>query len=182
MPEVVSNTSPLLYLHRIGVLDWLTELFGEIRVPGAVVHELNEGRLRGYSVPDLEECSWVRIVDPQSVPPEWFALDLGPGELAAVSLALENRWCLLFFLLEEAHIAQGEPGFDLFRHLFGKLLVFADFLRLSLSLVVNKDPPNSRVRRFLSDFYSHGKSLAFSLLIIPRAAGQGPRFWVVSLS
>jgi len=100
MREVVSNTSPLLYLHRIGVLDWLPEFFGEIRVPGAVVHELNESRLRGYSVPDLEECSWGRIVDPQSVPPEWFALDLGPGELAAVSLALENP--TLAVLLDDA--------------------------------------------------------------------------------
>lgn len=46
MPEAISNTSPLLYLHQIGVLHLLPELFDKIWVPGAVVHELNEGRRR----------------------------------------------------------------------------------------------------------------------------------------
>jgi hypothetical protein len=32
MPEAISNTSPLLYLYRIEVLDWLPELFTEICV------------------------------------------------------------------------------------------------------------------------------------------------------
>jgi predicted nucleic acid-binding protein len=100
MPEAISNTSPLLYLHRIGVLDWLPRLFSEIWVPSAVVQELDEGRLRGYDVPDPLECAWVRIVEPRSIPSEWFALDLGPGELAAVSLALDNP--ALVVLLDDA--------------------------------------------------------------------------------
>jgi predicted nucleic acid-binding protein len=54
------------------------------------VGELDEGRLRGYNVPDMKERSWVRIIEPQSIPHEWFALDLGAGELATVSLALED--------------------------------------------------------------------------------------------
>jgi hypothetical protein len=29
-------------------------------------------------------------MEPQSLPSEWLALDLGPGELAAMALALEN--------------------------------------------------------------------------------------------
>jgi hypothetical protein len=33
MPKAISNTSPLLYLHRIDVLDWLPMLFSEIWVP-----------------------------------------------------------------------------------------------------------------------------------------------------
>ncbi len=90
MTDAVSNTSPLLYLHRAGVLEWLERLFGEIWVPGAVVRELDEGRLRGHDVPDPESCAWVRIADPRGIPSEWFALDLGPGELAALSLAMEN--------------------------------------------------------------------------------------------
>ena len=31
MPEAVTNTSPLVYLHRIRVLDWLPKLFVEAR-------------------------------------------------------------------------------------------------------------------------------------------------------
>jgi len=100
MSEAISNTSPLLYLHRAGVLEWIPRLFGGIWVPSAVVRELNEGRSRGYDVPELNQCAWVRIVDPPSIPSEWFALDLGPGELAAVSLALENP--TLIVLLDDA--------------------------------------------------------------------------------
>jgi predicted nucleic acid-binding protein len=43
MSDVISNTSPMLYLHRIGVLDWLPKMFGEIWIPYAVVHEFKEG-------------------------------------------------------------------------------------------------------------------------------------------
>jgi hypothetical protein len=90
VPRAISNTSPLLYLYRTGILGWLEKLFTSIWIPGAVVHELNQGRLKGYDVPNPNQCGWIRIAEPLAVPAEWFALDLGPGELAAVSLALEN--------------------------------------------------------------------------------------------
>lgn len=90
MPEAVSNTSPLLYLHRIGVLEWLPKLFSEICIPNAVVLELQEGQRRGYDVPNPSDYAWLQIVEPQSVPSEWLSLDLGAGELAAMALALEN--------------------------------------------------------------------------------------------
>jgi hypothetical protein len=50
--EAISNTSPLLYLYRGGVLDWLPLLFSEIWIPNAVVLELKEGQHRGYDVPN----------------------------------------------------------------------------------------------------------------------------------
>lgn len=90
MPEVISNTSPLLYLYRIGALAWLPKLFNEVWIPKAVVIELAEGRRRGYDVPSPRDYSWIQIVDPKSPPSEWLALELGPGEVAAISLALEN--------------------------------------------------------------------------------------------
>jgi len=43
-----------------------------------VLAELEEGRLRGYDVPDGASLNWL-------------ALDLGAGELAAMALALERR-------------------------------------------------------------------------------------------
>jgi predicted nucleic acid-binding protein len=45
MPErlVVANTSPLLYLHRIGHLDVLRRLYEAIVVPPAVRAELQAG-------------------------------------------------------------------------------------------------------------------------------------------
>lgn len=90
MPEAISNTSPLLYLHQIGVLDWLPSLFGEVWVPATVVLELEEGGRKGCNVPDLKSYEWIDFVEPQAMPSEWLALDLGPGELAAMALALEN--------------------------------------------------------------------------------------------
>lgn len=90
MSDVISNTSPLLYLYRIEADNWLPELFDEIWTPDAVRNELLEGKSRGYDVPDPADYSWLTIVNPQSTPFEWLASDLGAGELAAMALALEN--------------------------------------------------------------------------------------------
>ena len=90
MPEAVCNTSPLLYLYRIEAINWLARLFSEIWIPNAVVRELQEGRQRGYDVPDPGDYDWLIIVEPRSVPSEWLTLDLGRGELATMALALEN--------------------------------------------------------------------------------------------
>lgn len=91
MPEVISNTSPLLYLHHIDRLDWLPRLFEDVWIPQAVVAELDTGQRRGHDVPTPTLHSWLHVVDPVVMPSEWLSLDLGPGELAAMALALENR-------------------------------------------------------------------------------------------
>ncbi len=85
MLKAISNTSPLLYLHRGGILEWLPQLFNEIWIPNAVVLELEEGQQGGYDVPNPKEYDWLEIIDPRIVPSEWLALDLGAGELAAMS-------------------------------------------------------------------------------------------------
>jgi predicted nucleic acid-binding protein len=90
MPKVISNTSPLLYLYRIGAIDWLPNLFDEVWTPDAVKNELLAGRSKGYAVPDPANFKWLRIVNPKSMPSEWLALDLGTGEIAAMALAFEN--------------------------------------------------------------------------------------------
>jgi predicted nucleic acid-binding protein len=90
MPEVISNTSPLLYLYRIGVLEWLPTLCGDIWIPQAVVRELQEGQRKGYDVPMPKAYKWIQIVEPRAVPSEWLALDIGAGELAVLALALEH--------------------------------------------------------------------------------------------
>lgn len=90
MPEAISNTSPLFYLYRTGIVEWLPELFSEVWIPMAVSAELQEGRQKGFDVPDPINYSWLRLVNPQATPSEWLSLDLGPGELAAMALALEN--------------------------------------------------------------------------------------------
>ncbi|MCL5959886.1 MAG: DUF3368 domain-containing protein [Chloroflexi bacterium] len=95
MTEAISNTSPLLYLHRIGAIDWLPRLFSEVWMPTAVLSELREGQQRGYDVPSPSNYPWLQVVDPRATPSEWLSLDLGVGELAAMALALENPTCVV---------------------------------------------------------------------------------------
>jgi len=90
MLKAISNTSPLLYLYRIGGIDWLPRLFEEVWIPDAVKNELQVGRSKGYDVPNPEDYPWLKVVNPKSIPSEWLALDLGPGELTAIALGLEN--------------------------------------------------------------------------------------------
>jgi predicted nucleic acid-binding protein len=90
MLKAISNTSPLLYLYRIGGIEWLPKIFDEVWTPEAVRNELQAGRTKGYDVPNPDDYSWLSIVNPKSTPSEWLALDLGAGEIAAMALALEN--------------------------------------------------------------------------------------------
>jgi predicted nucleic acid-binding protein len=90
MPEAITNTSPMLYLYRIGMLDWLPQLCNDIWIPRAVVDELQDGRRKGYDVPIPSVYTWLQVVEPRVVPSEWFALDLGAGELAVLAIALEH--------------------------------------------------------------------------------------------
>jgi len=90
MLKAISNTSPLLYLYRIGAINWLPELFDEVWIPEAVKNELLAGRSKGYDVPKPDDYPWLSVVNPKSMPSEWLALDLGVGEIAAMALALEN--------------------------------------------------------------------------------------------
>ena len=55
----VSNTSPLLYLHQVGSLDVLRELYGRIRIPSAVRVELQAGAGQGVAVPDVLALGWI---------------------------------------------------------------------------------------------------------------------------
>ena len=89
-PDVICNTSPLLYLHRTEVLDWLPQLFGEIWITRGVKQELETGRIKGFNVPHIDAYEWIKVVDPNVMPPEWLSIDLGIGELSTMALALEN--------------------------------------------------------------------------------------------
>ena len=65
MPDAISNTSLLLYLYRIGAINWLPGLFGEVWTPDAVKSELLAGRDRGYNVPDPADYAWLKTVNCQ---------------------------------------------------------------------------------------------------------------------
>lgn len=62
MPELtIVNTSPLFYLHRLGLLEVLNKLYGNIVVPEAVKTELEAGQIQGEDVPQLENYTWINV-------------------------------------------------------------------------------------------------------------------------
>ena len=95
MPEVICNTSPLQYLHQLGLIHVLPALVNTIVVPPAVIEELAVGRLRGVDVPDAASFVWVSVRIPKGVTALRLVSDLGPGEAEALMLALESADPLL---------------------------------------------------------------------------------------
>ncbi len=87
MPEVVSNTSPLQYLHQLGLLDLLPRLVGRVTVPRAVADELEAGRALGHDLPEVNSLAWVVVREPATQHVTW--PELGRGETDALNLALE---------------------------------------------------------------------------------------------
>ena len=81
-------------------LDLLPGLYGQVRIPPAVLTELRAGAAQGFEVPDPEALSWLRIEplrNPALVPS---VLDLGAGEAEAIGLALHHPGSLL--ILDDA--------------------------------------------------------------------------------
>ena len=91
MPEVViSNTSPIFYLHRLRRLDLLQKLYQEVIVPKAVVAELEAGRKQGEDVPAIDSYEWIKIRAIRSPQIMGLSTDFGPGETEVLALALEE--------------------------------------------------------------------------------------------
>jgi predicted nucleic acid-binding protein len=97
MPDrlVVSNTSPLLYLHQVNQLDLLRKLYGRIQIPPAVEEELRTGAERGIAVPDVQVLEWVDVQPLSDTTLLPVVTDLGPGEAEAIALALSSPGSLL---------------------------------------------------------------------------------------
>lgn len=92
MPAVVSDTSPLVYLTRLGHLGWLRELYGAIVLPEAVWKEITvggKGLPEGNAVEAAFASGWMSVRQ-ASLPPELTAdEELDPGESEAIALARE---------------------------------------------------------------------------------------------
>lgn len=100
MPDVISDTSPIQYLHQVQQLDLLFRLYEEITIPEAVAAELAEGREHGVNLPSIGEMSRFKI---QSAPADHAAkipTSLGRGEFEVLALASVNANSLL--LLDDA--------------------------------------------------------------------------------
>lgn len=91
MADVVCNTSPMQYLHQVGLLMIIPSLVGQVLIPSAVDAELAVGRSLGLDLPDPVQMDWVTIRSPSRSPLHLilFSPGLGAGEAEVLTLALE---------------------------------------------------------------------------------------------
>lgn len=91
MPElIISNTSPLFYLYRLGHLELLQKLYGHIVIPEAVVDELEAGREQGEEVPNITKYDWIEVRSCHVPRLVQLITDFGAGEAQVLALALEE--------------------------------------------------------------------------------------------
>ena len=101
MPEVVSNTSPLIHLAKIGQLNLLQEFFGDIAIPRAVYEEcIIEGEER-KEIARIKNADWLHIYDVNDKNlVTVLQSEVDKGESEAIALALERNANLI--LLDDA--------------------------------------------------------------------------------
>ena len=89
MADVICNTSPMQYLHQVGLLEIVPSLFGSVLIPPAVDAELAIGRSLGLDLPTPAQLGWVTI-RPLSRPTSVsLPAGLDAGEADVLKLALE---------------------------------------------------------------------------------------------
>jgi uncharacterized protein len=91
----VTNTTPLITLAGVGLLDLLPLLYDRVWAPRTVLDEYQAKA--PPTEPDLAQASWLTVVDAVTIDPTLPLLD--GGEAAALSLALAIRARLI--LLDE---------------------------------------------------------------------------------
>lgn len=100
MPCAICDTSPLQYLHQVGLLKLLPALFHPILVPPAVAREIETGLGRGVSLPLIPTLPWVNVVSSPLDPAAGLSAGLGRGEREVLSLAVGMPNCDL--LIDDA--------------------------------------------------------------------------------
>jgi predicted nucleic acid-binding protein len=128
LPEVISNTSPLQYLHQPGLLHILPALTGCIIIPPAVLQKIAAGQAQGISLPEPTHLDWIMVRRPASIAVLPLASGLGPGETECLALAIESTDAVV--LLDDALARQTAVTCDI-RHR-GTLGVLLDVKRVGL--------------------------------------------------
>lgn len=100
MSDAVADTSPLQYLHQLGLLSILPQLFSRVLVPPAVAAEVADGIMVGIDLPALTELSWIQLRTPVVMSALPTVSDLGSGETQVLALASQDR--AAFALLDDA--------------------------------------------------------------------------------
>jgi uncharacterized protein len=101
---LVSNSSPLIHLSRLGKMGYMTQAFASMTIPKAVRFEtIDRGKSEGYSdtamLERLETEGWLKTVKLSNLKSikiaESLKKEIGKGEAEAIALALEKKERLL---------------------------------------------------------------------------------------
>jgi predicted nucleic acid-binding protein len=89
MSGVVSNATPLIYLAKIGRIDLLGKVFGEVFVPEEVrIEVVDKGKQLGegdaYVVEKAIKDGWLKVLSVEALE---IPIKLEPGEIAVLSLS-----------------------------------------------------------------------------------------------
>lgn len=100
---VVSDTTPLISLMKIGKLDLVNHLFGEVQIPNAVYEELVSNTRFPDESRQIRECSFIKrvdVADVQSVKLLRRSAGLDTGESEAI--VLSDSLSVSLLLMDEA--------------------------------------------------------------------------------
>ncbi|WP_445738295.1 DUF3368 domain-containing protein [Mariniflexile sp.] len=88
MLKIVSNTTPIISLLKLGKLHILKKLYTQIHIPYAVYLEIEAGKNKIF-YQDLKKFDWITIIQVQDEQAVKYFLDLDAGEAEAIVLASE---------------------------------------------------------------------------------------------
>jgi len=86
----VVNTSPIILLAKVGLVDLLRQLGPTVVIPEAVALEIQRRGPADPAVQSLAQAAWLATVDPGPTAPVVAAYRLHPGESAVLTYALAN--------------------------------------------------------------------------------------------
>lgn len=100
MRKVISNTTPIISLLKIGKLDLLKDLYGSLIIPMAVFLEIEMGRDKRY-YQDLSRLEWVKILNINNRKPLNYIkhLDLGEAEVIVLTREINSDLIIMDELL-----------------------------------------------------------------------------------
>jgi predicted nucleic acid-binding protein len=98
---VIADTSILIFIDRLRVMEVLKRLYHRIIVPDAVRDEVEEGLRRGRPGPDLAAFPWLEIRPVPFRATEVIGRGFGAGESAVLSLAISLRPREIFILIDD---------------------------------------------------------------------------------
>ncbi len=93
---VVSNSTPLIALSKIGLFELLKDYFGEIIIPNEVYEEVVTRGGHLFGAREVSNSDWVQVVKAENrLAVDSLSVHLGKGEAEAIILAKEKNALLI---------------------------------------------------------------------------------------